>query len=82
MFFYCMAVESWTLSLFMAGPKSKLEATRFVHKRCTHLRPKLPRKIVEPRVFSVLNMARFQLEERLPAPKQQNDNDWSTTQYQ
>ena len=33
----CMAMESWTLSLFMAGPKNKLEATRFVQKRCTYL---------------------------------------------
>ena len=32
-----MAMESWTLSLFMAGPKSKLEATRFVQKRCKYL---------------------------------------------
>ena len=33
----CMAMESWNLSLFMAGPTSKLEATRFVQKRCTYL---------------------------------------------
>ena len=33
----CIAMESWTLSLFMARPKSKLEATRFVPKRCTYL---------------------------------------------
>ena len=33
----CMAMESWTLSLFVAGPKRKLEATRFVQKRCTYL---------------------------------------------
>ena len=28
-----MIMESYTLSLFMAGPKSRLEATRFVQKR-------------------------------------------------
>ena len=33
----CMVMESWTLSLFMAGPKSKLEGTRFVHKRRSYL---------------------------------------------
>ena len=32
-----IAMESWTLSLFMAGPKSVLEATTFVQKRCTYL---------------------------------------------
>ena len=33
----CIAMVSWTLSLFMAGPKSKLNPTRFVQKRCTYL---------------------------------------------
>ena len=37
-----MAMEGYTLSLFMAGPKSRLEATRFVQNRCTRLRPKMP----------------------------------------
>ena len=32
-------------------PKSRLEATRSVQKRCTYLRPKSPRKIIEPRVL-------------------------------
>ena len=32
-----MAMESWSLILLIAGPKSKLEATRFVQKRCTYL---------------------------------------------
>ena len=31
--------------------KSRLEATRFVQKRCTFLRPKSPKKIIEPRVL-------------------------------
>ena len=42
------------LSLFMAGPKSRLEATRFVRIRCTHLWPKLPRKVIEPRVLETM----------------------------
>ena len=42
-----MTMESLTLNLFMEGPKCRLEATRFVQKRCVHLRPKLPRKIIE-----------------------------------
>ena len=46
-----MAVESWTLSLFMAGPKSRLKAARFVQKGCTYLRPKLSKKITESRVI-------------------------------
>ena len=45
-----MATESWTLRLFMAGPKSKLEATRFVQKGVP-IKPKSPRKIIEPRVL-------------------------------
>ena len=49
--FIYMAMESKTLSLFMAGPKSRLEGTRFIQKRCTYLRPKSPRKIMEPRVL-------------------------------
>ena len=36
-------------NLFMAGPKSRLETSTFVQKRCTHQRPKLPRKIIELR---------------------------------
>ena len=51
MFLYSMAIESKTLRLFMAGPKRRLEAAKFIQKRCTHPRPKLPRKIVEPRVL-------------------------------
>ena len=35
----------------MAGPKSVLEAKRFVQKRCTYQRPKSPRKVIEPRVL-------------------------------
>ena len=35
----------------MAGLKSGLEATRFVQKRCTYLRPKSPTKIIKPRVL-------------------------------
>ena len=31
--------------------ESRLEATRFVQKRCTYLRPKSPRKIIEPRIL-------------------------------
>ena len=31
--------------------ETRLEATRFVQKRCIHLRPKLPRKIAEPRIL-------------------------------
>ena len=38
----------------MAGSKSRLEVTRFVQKSCTHLGPKLPRKIVETRVLEKL----------------------------
>ena len=45
-----IAMESWTLSLFMAGPKSKLEATRFVQKRCTYL-AEIAEEIIEPRVL-------------------------------
>ena len=33
----CMPTESRILSLFMGRQKSKLEATRFVKKRCTYL---------------------------------------------
>ena len=50
-FLYFLTMESWTLSLFMAVPKSVLEATRVVQRRCTYQRPKSPRKIIEPRVL-------------------------------
>ena len=45
-----MAMESWTLSLFMAGPKNKLGATRFV-KKGVHIKLKSPRKIIAQRVL-------------------------------
>ena len=36
------------LEFVHAGPKSVLEATRFVEKRCKYQRPKSPTKIIEP----------------------------------
>ena len=45
MFFNLYGHGKLDLSLFMAGPISRLEARRFVQKRFTHQRPKLPRKI-------------------------------------
>ena len=51
MFFNLYGHGKLDLSLFMAGPISRLEARRFVQKRCTHQRPKLPRKIIEIRVL-------------------------------
>ena len=39
--FSCIFLSVWPwkvgLSLFIAGPKNKLEATRFLRKRCTYL---------------------------------------------
>ena len=43
-----IAMESWTLSLLMAGPESKLETTDLSKKS-----PKSPRKIIEPRVLEI-----------------------------
>ena len=34
----CMAMESWTLSLFMAWPRSVLEATRYVQNGVHNIR--------------------------------------------
>ena len=50
-FKYSMTMEGWTSSLFLVGPKSGLKAPMFVQIRCTHLRWKLQRKLVEPRVL-------------------------------
>ena len=52
MFFNLYCHGKLDLKFFsMAGPRSGLEATRIVQKGCTHQRPKLPRKIMEPRVL-------------------------------
>ena len=52
MFFFLMYGHGkLDLKVVHGRAEKSLEATRFVQKRCTHLRPKLSRKIVGPRVL-------------------------------
>ena len=46
-----MAMEKLDLKFVRGRDENMLEATRFVQKRCTHQKPKLPRKIIELRVL-------------------------------
>ena len=52
--FFLNTVWSWKVRPQVCswrGSKSVSEAPRFVHKGCTHVKPKLPRKLVGPRVL-------------------------------
>ena len=70
LYFDLYAMESYTLTLFMARSKSRLEATRFVQKRCTYLRPKL-----STRCMSVCLVFRSLLSKpKDPIPKEDKNN--------